>query len=72
MGSFPETYNDPRGVGHRFHACTGVGLEKPFINKGVGNVFFLHTSGIKWCLGQYASKTETLFTIKTKIIINAV
>ena len=72
MGSFPEKYNDPRGVGHCFHVCTGVGLEKPCIIKGVGMYVFLHTSGIKWCLGQYASKTETSFTIKAKIIINAV
>ena len=26
VGSFPETYNDPRGVGHCFHAYTGVGM----------------------------------------------
>ena len=43
VGSFPETYNDPRGVGHCFHVCTGVGLEKPCIIKGVGMyVFFAH------------------------------
>ena len=45
VGSFPETYNDPRGVGHCFHVCTGVGLEKPCIIKGVGMYVFLHTSG---------------------------
>ena len=72
VGSFPETYNDPRGVGHCFHVCTGVGLEKPYIIKGVGMYVFLHTSGINLFLRQYASKTETLFTIKTKIIITAV
>ena len=40
VGSFPETYNDPRGVGHCFHAYTGVGLEKPCIIKGVGMYVF--------------------------------
>ena len=75
VGSFPETYSDAGGgggVGQCFHACTGVDLEKPCIIKGVGNVCFLHTSGIKCCLGQHASKTGTLFTIKAKIIINVV
>ena len=40
VGSFPETYNDPRGVGHCFYACTRMGLEKPCIIKGVGMYVF--------------------------------
>ena len=40
VGSFSETYNDPRGMGHCFHACTGVSLEKPCIIKRVGMYVF--------------------------------
>ena len=71
MGSFPETYNDPRGMGHCFHACTGVGLEKPCIIKGVGMYVFCTRQALNGVLDNMQVKLRHYSQSKQKLI-NAV